>query len=121
MLAWHAAAGNASYQYQFDRAAPGREAVGATHGAELPYVFGMLGPQHRAVDHDISNAMQTYWTNFMATGDPNGSPSLPQWPRFMTAARGYLEFTDQGPVARNGLRKPYCDVYLDNVNRLGAR
>ncbi len=120
-LAWHAAAGNPSYQYQFDRAAPGREAAGATHGAELPYVFGLLGPQHRAVDYDISNAIQTYWTNFMTTGDPNGSSSLPQWPRFAAAARTYLEFTDQGPLARNGLRKPYCDLYLDNVTRLGAR
>src|SRR5207237_1197641 len=40
-LIWHASAGNPSYEYQFDRAAPGREAVGATHGAELPYVFGI--------------------------------------------------------------------------------
>src|SRR5205085_101190 len=83
----HASAGNASYQYQFDRAAPGREAAGATHGAELPYVFGTLGPRHVAVDHDISNAIQTYWTNFVTTGDPNGS-SLPQWPRFAAPAGG---------------------------------
>ena len=102
-------------------AAPGREAAGATHGAELPYVFGTLGPRHVAVDHDISNAIQTYWTNFATTGDPNGSSSLPQWPRFTAATRSYLEFTDQGPTARNGLRRPYCDLYLDNVTRLGAR
>jgi len=120
-LAWHAAAGNPSYQYQFDRAAPGREALGATHGAELPYVLGLLGPRHGAVDHDISNAMQMYWTNFVTNGDPNGSSSLPTWPRFTAAARGYVEFTDQGPVARQALRKPYCDLYLDNVTRLGAR
>ncbi len=120
-LAWHASAGNASYQYQFDRAAPGREAAGATHGAELPYVFGMLGPRHVAVDHDISNAIQTYWTNFATTGDPNGSSSLPQWPRFTAATRTYLEFTDQGPAAHDGLRRRYCDLYLDNVTRLGAR
>jgi para-nitrobenzyl esterase len=120
-LAWHAAAGNPSYQYQFDHAAPGREAAGATHGAELPYVFGLSGSRYKAVDHDISDAIQTYWTNFMTTGDPNGSLSLPRWPRFAAAARAYLEFTDQGPVAREGLRKPYCDLYLDNVTRLGAR
>src|SRR6185295_2386445 len=120
-LEWHAAAGNPSYQYQFDRAAPGREALGATHGAELPYVFGLLGPRYGAVDHDISNAIQTYWTNFMTTGDPNGSSSLPQWPRFTAAAHRYVEFTEQGPVARQDLRKPYCGLYLDNVTRLGAR
>ena len=32
---WHAAAGLPTYEYQFDRAAPGREAAGAVHGAEV--------------------------------------------------------------------------------------
>jgi carboxylesterase type B len=41
-LLWHAAAGNAGYEYQFDRAAPGREGAGAVHGAEVGYVFGAL-------------------------------------------------------------------------------
>ena len=41
-LNWHAEAGNTGYEYQFDRAAPGREAAGATHGAEVAYVFGNL-------------------------------------------------------------------------------
>ena len=40
---WHAAAGLPTYEYQFNRAAPGREAAGAVHGAEVPYVFGTLG------------------------------------------------------------------------------
>jgi para-nitrobenzyl esterase len=122
-LAWHAAAGNPSYQYQFDRAAPGREAVGATHSAELPYVFGIANARWIAVDRDISQQMQTYWANFAATGDPNrgSSASVPAWPRFTTSTRQYLEFTDEGPRARNGLRRPFCDLYLDNVTRLGAR
>jgi para-nitrobenzyl esterase len=38
-LVWHAGAGNVSYEYQFDRAAPGREAAGSTHGAEVGFVF----------------------------------------------------------------------------------
>jgi len=118
---WHAAAGNPAYQYQFDRAAPGREAAGATHGAELPYVFGLANPRWTATDNNISDAMQTYWANFVRTGDPNTGSSLAPWPRFTAAMRGYLEITDEGPVAREGLRRPYCDLYLENVTRLGAR
>jgi len=113
--AWHAAAGNTAYEYQFDHAPPGREALGAVHGAEVPYVFGTVkgGP----ADAEISAAMQEYWTNFAKSGNPNGE-GLPQWPRFDASARGYMEFTDSGPQPREGLRRPYCDLYLENVNRL---
>ena len=121
---WHAAAGLPTYEYQFNRAAPGREAAGAVHGAEVPYVFGTLGVQYNAVDRQLSDAMQTYWTNFAKTGDPNGRPgttALPRWPRFDDGKRQYLEFTDEGPMAREGLRRPYCDLYLDNLKRLQGR
>ena len=119
-LVWHTAAGNPAFEYQFDRAAPGREALGAVHGAEVPYVFGSLGPQYAAADHDLSAAIQQYWTNFAKTGNPNGA-GLPQWPRFDASARGHIEFTDSGPQAREGLRRPYCDLYIENVKRLMAR
>jgi para-nitrobenzyl esterase len=116
-LIWHAGAGNTGYEYQFDRAAPGREALGAVHGAEVPYVFGSLGPAYTGLDHEISATIQQYWTNFAKTGNPNGA-SLPQWPKFDPSARGYLEFTDNGPRAQEGLRRPFCDLYVENVKRL---
>jgi para-nitrobenzyl esterase len=116
-LAWHAAAGNVAYEYQFDRAAPGREALGAVHGAEVSYVFGTLGEQYAAADRDLSAAMQQYWTNFAKSGNPNGG-SLSRWPKFDGKARAYMEFTDNGPAAREGLRRAYCDLYLDNIKRL---
>jgi len=116
-LVWHAAAGNPGYEYQFDRAAPGREAAGATHGAEVAYVFGNLSANYAAADRELSTAMQLYWTNFAKTGDPNGA-SLPKWPKFDGASRGYMEFTEGGPVAREGLRRAPCDLYVDNIMRL---
>jgi para-nitrobenzyl esterase len=119
-LNWHADAGNTGYEYQFDRAAPGREAAGATHGAEVSYVFGNLNANYAAADREISAAMQQYWTNFAKTGDPNGA-GLPKWPKYDAASRGYIEFTDNGPVAREGVRRPYCDLYVENIQRLIPR
>jgi para-nitrobenzyl esterase len=121
-LMWHAAQ-NPSWEYQFDRATPGRETAGAVHGAEVAYVFGALDAPGRGVayavaDHEISAAMQEYWTNFAKTGNPNSASTRPLWPKFDATARGYMEFTDRGPVAGEGLRRPFCDLYIENVKRL---
>ena len=34
-----------------------------------------------ATDHELTRIMQTYWTTFAATGDPN-SVTVPAWARF---------------------------------------
>uniref|UniRef100_Q01RM8 Carboxylic ester hydrolase n=1 Tax=Solibacter usitatus (strain Ellin6076) TaxID=234267 RepID=Q01RM8_SOLUE len=120
-LVWHTGAGSPGYQFQFSRAAPGREAAGAAHGTEVPYVFGNLGraansPEYDSIDQQVSAAMQTYWTNFAKTGDPNGG-GLPRWPKFDPAVRSYLEFTGAGPVAREGLRRKVCDLFTENLKR----
>lgn len=39
---WHAAARHPTWQYQFERSIPGREAAGSFHGAEVAFVFGTL-------------------------------------------------------------------------------
>jgi para-nitrobenzyl esterase len=122
-LLWHAAAGSQAYEYQFDHATPGRETVGAVHGAEVPFVFGLPGAnstRYTALDQEISATLQQYWTGFAKTGLPGGE-GLPQWPKFDSAVRGYLEFTDSGPIAREGLRRPFCDLYVANVKRLMSR
>jgi para-nitrobenzyl esterase len=125
-LVWHAAAGNPAFAFEFARVPEGSEALGAPHGAELFYVFGTLGQQapgstrqfvYTEVDKRISNQMQQYWTNFAKTGDPNGD-GLPPWPRFDISSRAYIQFTDSGPVAKEGLRRPYCDLFIENVKRL---
>jgi len=128
-LTWHARAGNPSFEYEFTRVAPGREPMGSTHAAELSHVFGAfdngvvgVGPPARAteVDSRVSEVMQRYWTNFAKTGDPNGS-QLPKWPKFDTSSRAYMQFTDVGPIAKEGLRRTYCELFLENVRRLSAK
>lgn len=120
-LVWHTTAQNPGYQFQFSRSAPGREAIGAPHGSEVEFVFGNLGagshPQnYDAADKRISAEMQEYWTNFAKTGDPNGG-DLPRWPQFAPSTRAYLDFTNAGPVARKGLRREACNLYMERLQR----
>lgn len=124
-LVWHSAAANPAYQFQFARNVPGRIVRGAPHGSEVPYVFGTLdiglGPaRYTETDRRVSAEMQEYWTNFAKTGNPNGG-NLPRWPEFTPAGRAYLDFTDAGPVAKKGLRRQACSVYMELLERQMAR
>jgi para-nitrobenzyl esterase len=107
----------------------GREALGAVHASEVSYVFATLdrgifppGAPARvtARDMQVSEVMQQYWTNFAKTGDPNGD-QLPAWPKFDPSSRAYIQFTDVGPIAKEGLRRPYCVIFIENVRRLMPR
>ena len=54
----------------------------ATHTTELAYVFNVPGKSPWTdVDHQVSEAMESYWVNFATNGDPNGK-GLPQWPAY---------------------------------------
>jgi para-nitrobenzyl esterase len=120
-LIWHASAGHSAFEYQFDRAPPGRESRGAVHSQEMEYVFGTFGARNSLpamlfteVDHELSESIERYWTNFAKTGNPNDA-TLPLWPKFEPGSRAYIEFTDAGPIAREGLRRAFCDLYIEKA------
>lgn len=76
-----------AYWYYFTRVppvAPGQASRGATHTAELAYVFNNLIPPTLPwsdTDRTLADALSSYWANFAANGDPNGK-GLPLWPAF---------------------------------------
>ncbi|MEO8097908.1 MAG: carboxylesterase family protein [Acidobacteriota bacterium] len=121
-LIWHTASGNTGYEYQFSRTVHGQESLGAPHASEIPFIFGTLPVWQRMRNYDDSDRqyapqMQEYWTNFAKTGDPNGG-KLVTWPKFDATSRAYMDFTDAGPVVKEGLRREACDVFMENQKRL---
>ena len=87
-----ASAGNPVYRYEFDRTVPipdadkgtGLKSFGSPHAAELEYVFTMLDSKKadwQPDDYQVAKTMNTYWANFIKTGNPNGF-GLAEWPQY---------------------------------------
>jgi para-nitrobenzyl esterase len=117
--AWHSAAHHPTYEYELQHAIPGQEAQGAVHSADLPYVFGFypktgnISGNFGETDYKLADLIETYWTNFAKTGNPNGE-KLPQWPEF-DGSQPLIEFQQDGQVVTNskGLRPRQCSLYRE--------
>ena len=118
MASLHATTGHRAYLYQFDREVPGhgQKGLGSFHGLEIPYVFGTLRDPSwnwlpfEPVDSRLSEIMQSYWTNFAKTGNPNAS-DLPGWLAFDSREQSAMQFGKSGAVKLRARSQPvYCDV-----------
>ncbi len=110
--------GEPAHVYQFAYVADGMRAMGQTgvgHGGEIVYVFGFRGLANDPFlkrftgaitdrDRAISDMVQTYWTNFAKTGDPNGTGE-PEWPAYTPASPALLVFDDTTKAVAD-FRKP---------------
>jgi para-nitrobenzyl esterase len=72
--------GRKAYLYYFTHVPPGAGDRGASHTAELPYMFNNppANGSWMEADQKLADMMSSYWVNFAATGDPNGK-GLPVW------------------------------------------
>ena len=74
----------------YPRAAP----RGAVHSAEIEYAMGTLNGNHvyawTPKDHEMSKTLQSYFVNFIKTGNPNGV-GLPAWPTYDKGQRMILD------------------------------
>ena len=70
--------------YHFERAVPytkDQKPFGAFHTGEVPYAYNNLHMSNRPwekADIQLAETMSSYWANFAANGNPNGS-NLPIW------------------------------------------
>jgi para-nitrobenzyl esterase len=85
-----------AYRYYFSRVPPGRgERLGAFHGSELAYVFGNFPYRisYQDLDRQLAQTIQSYWTCFARSGDPNGA-GLTAWPIYDSRKDNVLELGD---------------------------
>ena len=112
------AAGEPAFLYQFGyvpAAMRERARYGAGHGSEVSYVFGSLNSRRGATEptpeeKKLAQIMNSYWTNFAKTGNPNGD-GLPVWPQYNPQSEEMLDVELDGKViGKKDPRKARFDV-----------
>jgi para-nitrobenzyl esterase len=100
------------YIYRFDWTTPMLRVlrIGATHAAELPYVFGNLvqGPKDITfrlgglkTGNAVSERIRTRWLNFATHSKPTGPPGEPEWTSYQEADRVCLVIDKCDSVAHD--------------------
>ena len=116
LASFEANQGSPAYVYRFGYVAEKLRMIssGVGHGGEIPFVFGMNGfgrePGMGSLaalvtpkDQSVVGLLQSYWTNFAKTGNPNG-PGLPVWNALAPASPQTLVVNDE-PKTVPGFRK----------------
>ena len=89
--------------------------LGDYHSIEVGFVFGTSSHAEDGTQ-PTSAALQTWWTNFAFTGNPNngqgpaGGATLPQWPQYNTASEEFMNITIPLTV-ENHLLDAVCDMW----------
>ena len=121
--------GGTAYRYLFDDTptipvTALAEDPGAYHTAELSYVFGEIVTQQKLPtgingpsDWKLQDRMQGYWTNFAASGDPNGA-DLPAWPTANEKQRR-VRLREKSVTVETGTGDG-CPVLIDIYSKLRA-
>lgn len=98
------------FSYEAPAARVGTGLRGATHTAEIPYVFVQRNPTGENLS--TAQSMSAYWLSFAKYGDP-GAAGGPRWEKYDAARDNLLEFGNTGPKVTTKL----LDAQLNFVER----
>jgi para-nitrobenzyl esterase len=116
---WAGFSKSKAYIYQFSHVPaekPGFPDYGAFHTSEVPFALHTLHlwkRPWREVDFDVENTMNSYWVNFVKTGNPNGK-GLPEWASYDKSSGNIMEIGDQ-PRLSKGLYKSKFDFLESSI------
>jgi para-nitrobenzyl esterase len=90
--------------------------LGAYHGAEIQYLFDTgFFFEFTPAQQQLSQAMVSYWTNFAATGDPNGG-SLPSWAPYNTSLDQFQSLIPPTPTVESTFNTDHiCDAFWNLI------
>lgn len=108
------------YRYRLDLVPPPDQfhplGSGAFHSDDIEYVFGALdartGTAWTPADRTLSEQIQTYWTNFARTGNPNGT-GVPTWPQYKPTDWQVM-YLDNPAIAKPDTQRDHY-LFLDSV------
>jgi para-nitrobenzyl esterase len=90
-----------------------KELTGAPHATDVPFVFDTAKVHYGAplteADEKVAQEMNTYWANFIKTGNPSGA-ALPDWPAYHSTSDMPMDVTENGPVAKADPWKKRLDL-----------
>ncbi|PRY02481.1 carboxylesterase/lipase family protein [Allonocardiopsis opalescens] len=87
--------------------------MGASHAAELGYLFELDGRPDRLApeQRELADTMTGYWTRFARTGEPNGH-GRPRWPAFPGASQS-LDTAPAGVGQVDAHQRHNCELWAE--------
>ncbi len=107
------------YRFDFDQVALGKY-MGAFHSLEIPFIFDnfdrlpmnlFFKDKYLPEAQALGKIMQSYWTNFAKTGNPN-SQGLPSWPAFRPDSR-QVQILDSQVRTEPASFAPRCEFWYN--------
>nr|XP_056722796.1 cholinesterase-like [Euleptes europaea] len=118
-------AGSPVYSYFFSQHTSGSvwpEWIGASHGAELPYLFGtfktvlVANQTYTEAEAALSLRVKRYWAEFARNGNPNGvTANETEWPLYNVTEQNFFLLSTKPPQVVQKSPARHCGFWKTQV------